>query len=541
VFFLKKNLLFCWFLFCFVLFCFVFFPFLNSPLFFDDQYFFNEGFPEKFLSDGFKLYPRWWVYESLALTYVEFSHKVFWLRLENALLHFSVAWALAVFIRDLLLSMDKRSSLLVSPEMAVALASALFLMHPLAALTHGYLIQRTILCATLFSLLSLIAFWRGMAGGKLWMFWSCVFFALAVYAKEHVVMLPFVAVLLAVLRLRSGSHNGFFWRQMLLPLLVQGVIAILVVLQLKSLIGTPYEMNIGEVLEGQVDVDQALLYPLSFLNQIGLFFRYLGLWILPLPALVSVDIRVPFNAELFSSSNVLAILLFFSYLLIGGLLLLRGRALGLVGFSMLAPAVLYCTELSTVRFQEPFVLYRSYLWAAFLFIPVALLFRSVNRRLAIILGVVFLVFFTAMSFLRLKTYSHPVFVWQEAADVFERVEGAAVLGGYRIYYNLGTELMGLGFIDSSISAFTRAIELKPNYGWSWNNRGSAYLSKGDYSAAKTDFEMAVKFLPGDAKPWRGVVAVLAGTNNREGLVRAQNILCILDGGSDCEAMDAQSE
>lgn len=520
---------------------FLSFPFLNSPLFFDDQYFFVEGVAERFLEDGFKLYPRWWVHETLALTYVDFSHKVFWLRLGNTLLHFSVACALAVFIRDLLCSVDIRPGLAVGIDMAVALTAVLFLMHPLATMTHGYLIQRTILCATLFSLFSLIAFWRGMLGGKLWMLLSCVFFALAIYAKEHVVMLPFVAVLLVVLRLRSGSRAGFSWRQAVLPLLIQGVIAAFVVLQLKSLIGTPYEINVGEVLEGQVDVDQALLYPLSVLNQIGLFFRYLGLWILPLPTLISVDIRVPFNAELFSASNVLAVLLFFSYLSIGSLLLLRGRILGLVGFSMLAPAVLYCTELSTVRFQEPFVLYRSYLWATFLFIPVALLFRSVNRRLAIILGVAFLVFFTAMSFLRLKTYSHPVFVWQEAADVFERVEGGAVLGGYRIYYNLGTELMGLGFIDSSISAFTRAIELKPNYGWSWNNRGSAYLSKGDYSAAKTDFEMAVKYLPGDAKPWLGVVAVLAATNNREELVRAQNILCILDGSSDCEAMDAQSQ
>ena len=45
-------------------------------------------------------------------------------------------------------------------------------------------------------------------------------------------------------------------------------------------------------------------------------------------------------------------------------LIWRGGRLGLLGFALLAPWLLFATELSAVRIQEQFVLYRSYLWMA---------------------------------------------------------------------------------------------------------------------------------------------------------------------------------
>lgn len=513
-------------------------PFLNNPLFFDDQYFFSKGVPEKFLEDGFKLYTRWWVHETFALTYVELNQKIFWLRLGNTLLQFSVAATLAVFIRNLMSSIDKRSNMPLSISVATALAALIFLVHPISTLTHGYLIQRTILCATLFSLLSLIAFWRGLSGKSSWLYLSFIFFIIAIYAKEHVVMLPFVAAMLAVLGARSDKESYTSWRKVTLTILAKTVVAVFVVFQLKGLIGTPYEINTNEVLELEANIDKNLLYPLSILNQITLFFKYLGLWVLPSPNMMSLDLRAPFPLQLFELSNIIGVCSFLLYISLGTYWLLRGGIVGLLGFSMLAPAALYFTEFSVIRIQEPFVLYRSYLWGVFLFIPIALIIRMVSFRLTIILGSAFLIFFTTMSFLRLKTYSHPIFVWQEAADIYEaQKEVAGVFGGYRIYYNLGTELNDLGFSDSAIKAFTRSIELKPNYGWSWNNRGAAYLSKQDYSSAQVDFEIAAKLLPGKEMPWRGMIAVLEKTNKEEELVIAQKVLCILQEKTECNFVE----
>lgn len=513
---------------------------MSNPLFFDDQYFFQPGVPEKFLADGLGLYPRLWVLETFAASYVLLSKEVFWLRFVNLILHFAVALVLVGFLRELLRDLDKRLGFSVSVNLAVILAVALFVVHPLATFTHGYLIQRTILCATFFSLCSLFAFWRGLAGSGMAMLMSCVFFALAIYAKEHAIMLPCVATLLAVLRYRSKLVIGLPLRYVVIVLMVQALLALIVFMQLKLLLGAPYEMMLGEVLDGEISIDKDKLYPLSVLNQLGLFFRYIGLWFMPLPEYISVDVRAPFPLDYTAWPYFIGAASFVFYVVFSARLLLKGGVMGLLGFSMLAPSLLFFTEFAAVRFQEPFVLYRSYLWAPFFFIPVALVMRLLSIKVLVVLFFLFLCFFSGASFLRLKTYSHPVFVWQEAADVFE-VGSASneVFGGYRIYYNLGTELSELGFLESSISALNRAIELKPSYGWAWNNRGAVYLNMGMYSAAQTDFEMATKLLPGNEMPWRGVVQVLTRLGKKDELERAQKMLCVLAGKSDCGAVEAQ--
>ena len=42
------------------------------------------------------------------------------------------------------------------------------------------------------------------------------------------------------------------------------------------------------------------------------------------------------------------------------------------------------------------------------------------------------------------------------------------------YNNLGTSLLGLGDISNAIAAFTKAIELKPNFVYSHLNRAKAF-------------------------------------------------------------------
>ena len=209
-------------------------PFLSSPLFFDDHYFFQPGNPEFFFAEGVHFFPRWWVSETFAATYVLLGKEVFWLRLGNLLLHLATAITLMALLRNLLRDIDLRVSLPVGPDLAALLVACLFVVHPLAIFTQGYLIQRTILCATLFSVLSLLAFWRGLAGSRLALWGSCLLFALAVYAKEHAVMLPVAAALLLLLHYRSGLSLGLSLYRVLVVLSVQCGIALLVVLQLKG-------------------------------------------------------------------------------------------------------------------------------------------------------------------------------------------------------------------------------------------------------------------------------------------------------------------
>lgn len=512
-------------------------PFLNNHLFFDDEPFFQPGYVQKFLADGVHFYPRWWVYETIALTYAGLSTKLVWLRLGNLILHLSVTMALFALVRNLLRDLDRRSDLSVSADVAALLVAALFVIHPLAIFTQGYFIQRTALCAMLFALLSLLAFWRGLSGSRLALCASCVCFALAVYAKEHVIMLPLLAFILVVLRWRSGLFFASGYRGVFAALLCQGGVALLVFLQLRGIVGTPYEVLTSEMLSGEVDIPPGQLYVLSVLNQAGLFFKYVGLWLFPDQSSISVDIRTVFPLAFAVWWLWVGVAGFVIYMACAVRLLLQGNAKGLLGFSLLAPAVVFFTEFSAVRLQESFVLYRSYLWMPFLFIALAVGLRRMRANMVFYFMLLVLPIFAVLSVMRLQTFSHPLFVWREAADVYESQSWQpGVFGGYRIYYNLGSEHRLQGFLPQALNAFNRSLELKPTFGWAWNNRGSVFLDMHNYPAAQSDYEKAVQLLPGKIPPWNGLAKALEGQGQNPQAARARQMACVLSGQAGCESI-----
>ncbi len=512
-------------------------PFLSNPLFFDDEVFFRSGNVQNFLVEGFRAYPRWWVYETIALTYAGLGTKLLWLRLGNLALHMSVAMALFFLVRNLLRDIDRRGGLSLSADVAALIVVAFFVIHPLAIFTQGYFIQRTTLCAMLFALLSLLAFWRGLAGSCFALCASCLFFALAVYAKEHVIMLPVLAFFLLVLRSRSGLSVVFGGRGIWAALLCQCGLALLVFLQLRGIVGTPYEVLTSEMLDGEVDIPAGQLYLLSLLNQAGLFFKYLGLWLFPASSSISVDIRTVFPLEFAVLWLWVGVAGFLLYAGCALRLFWQGNERGLLGFSLLAPVVLFFTEFSTVRLQEPFVLYRSYLWMPFLFIAVAIGLRRMRVRRVLYFILLVLPIFAVVSIMRLQTFSHPLLVWREAADVYEaRSWQPGIFGGYRIYYNLGSEHRLLGYHPQALNAFNHSLELKPTFGWAWNNRGSVFLDMHNYSAAQFDYEKAVQLMPDKVAPWNGLAKALEAQGRITEATQARQMACTVGGQAGCESI-----
>jgi hypothetical protein len=139
-----------------------------------------------------------------------------------------------------------------------------------------------------------------------------------------------------------------------------------VIARTRGIFGAPYEPFVAEML-AEVDSGRPQLwlenvYPLSVLTQLWLFFGYLGTWLLPNPAWMSIDLRPGFARTLTEVPQLLGLPLAIAYAALATWMLLAGRTLRLLGFALLAPLLLFMTELSTVRLQEPMVLYRSYLW-----------------------------------------------------------------------------------------------------------------------------------------------------------------------------------
>jgi tetratricopeptide (TPR) repeat protein len=72
------------------------------------------------------------------------------------------------------------------------------------------------------------------------------------------------------------------------------------------------------------------------------------------------------------------------------------------------------------------------------------------------------------------------------------------LRGVAVYYQRGNRYYHRGTFEQAISAYSRAINLDPNYVLAYINRGSAYTARGHYDRALADYTRAIELDPNDA-------------------------------------------
>ena len=69
--------------------------------------------------------------------------------------------------------------------------------------------------------------------------------------------------------------------------------------------------------------------------------------------------------------------------------------------------------------------------------------------------------------------------------------------------NRGTAYLDKGDIDRAIQDLDRAIRLDPNYANAFNSRGVAYEAKGEYERAIQDLDQAIRLDPDNANALNG--------------------------------------
>jgi len=176
--------------------------FLWSPVVFDDVGFFDGTTHEQYLETLFSFDLRWLPYASFEWTRALFGFDVIWFRLGNLALHLTTAITLFFFLRRLFeqtLPANKESTEILSPLWLAFFGALLFALHPASVYAVGYLIQRTILMATLFTLLTWRLFLEGLIReNQRWLLASAATYLLAVLSKEHSIMAPAVTIALAI-------------------------------------------------------------------------------------------------------------------------------------------------------------------------------------------------------------------------------------------------------------------------------------------------------------------------------------------------------
>lgn len=480
-----------------VLACMLYIPFLHNGVVFDDHGFFTHASGYDRIKTPFDFRPRTFPNFTLAEVRILFGTLVA-NRVVSLILHILSGWILFGLLESLLrqaIANSRGRSYLADDSdigsratMIAFIGAAFFVISPVAVYGAGYLAQRTTLFAALFGLLSLWYYRRAFAENRLSdIIAAALFYSAAVFSKEHIVMLPLAAVVLTVLYTDDWRANV---KRVIFFLLLCAPAAITVIITARQVIGAGYEPSYA-LISSQIHGIPLLDKPhgpwmVSSVIQAGFFYDYLTYWIAPNVTTMAIDMRVDF-ARLWSSWLLFPKALIFIATPFAGLYLLKKRGLAaLFACGLLYAWLLYITELVSVRFQEPFVLYRSYLWAPGYIMMIVAVCAALPRKWVAIAAIPVLVASMALAYERLATLESEYTVWNDAA---KKLQPGVMVGADRIFYNRGLWYLKKQKFNEALADFSHAAELRPAAHYFYH-RGVTYYWLNDQDKAEADFDKA---------------------------------------------------
>lgn len=377
-----------------------------------------------------------------------------------------------------------------------------FALNPISVYAVGYLTQRTILMATLFSILAANMYLRAQERGRNADILSATLLAiLSMMSKEHAVLVPLAAVMLTPL-VQDWNRKTVF--RAIGFLLLSFPVCYWVIANQTNILGASYEPYAGEVID-QISLPAIFNFPdglwaMSIATQLGLFLKYALLWAIPSPSFLSVDLRVDFTrywSEIYGGAAALTTLTFGVFSLWISFSRKHPPALRILAAAFLYAATLYATELSTIRIQEPFVLYRSFLWtpayALILCCALGLLVRKTHLHgpqwlLALIsLCVIAELGLIPWTQNRLQTFSSEKALWE---DAYQKLPRPDVAGADRIYYNLAGEAFKKKKYEEALAFSEKVLEQNPKAFQGYLAKGTSLLALGDTQGALDYFNRA---------------------------------------------------
>jgi len=377
-----------------------------------------------------------------------------------------------------------------SRETALRIGVALFALNPVAVYAVAYLVQRPIVMAALFVALACGCLVRGLlAGRRAWFAAALACYALAVLSKEHAVSAALLVLPLYVFVRRPGLRRAVALAAGSALLLL--LAAALLYLRFGAIVGTVFDETSRAYMTQLEQLSPGIsgrAYLLSLLNQATRFFVYGFLWLVPDVTLMSIDVRPPFPLSLWGWPQTAGLLGYLAVLAGSAWLVARrSDALGLAALCVLLPALLFVTEFATVWVQDPFVLYRSYLWALTIPALVALPLVGIKSNVLAALGVVLAGVFAVLAFERLLSLSDARSAWSDAAAKVDLHASANAVGRWRPFLNLGAEYLERGNDATALRHFEQAEALGEPLGSARYSIGLTLQQMGSHERALAEF------------------------------------------------------
>lgn len=479
----------------------LYFPYLSNPLVFDDGNLFYTEILTIAATAPWKVGVRGLPYFTVGWVETQIGSIVAH-RLVSLAVHILVAYQMFRFLEEALLAGDESSPPSLpangsSVRWIALLVATAFACHPVAVYGAGYLVQRTIVFATLFALLCLRELLIALRQGQPWhAVWAAVWASMSILSKEHAVMLPIAALALVPL---DGRLSRDTLRVCTLFLSLCAPAMLIALLTSVSVIGQVYEPSIGS-LESELFSLPPLAgryekWMLSASTQAQLYFAYWQQWLLPNSSRMSVDLRVDFLRPWTHVGAWMWILGLVSLPCLATVYSARTGRFRLLAFALTISSTLFLVELSTVRFQEPYVLYRSYLWSVgYCALAAALAHRLPPRiGLGALAMIIPILLFQATG--RLDSFRSKLALWDDAATKLPKLE---IGGSSRILFNRGGERFRAGQPNGALDDINQAIRLNPGNGKYRNARAIALLQQGLASPALDDADAALELIPQNA-------------------------------------------
>ncbi len=464
---------------------------LNAPLIFDDALL---TYPEFRADYGNLLQLKVRALSYGSFVWVEQIFGQHWevQRLVNILIHAINCVFLFSFYRALrphFFAVKTESQVTSTSDWALALAVLVFAINPVAVYGVAYLAQRSILLATTFTLAMLLFVLKAAETDeyRYWLF-AMIAFVAALLSKEYVIMVPTIAIAIVIAVKRPtpkkllafagagalvATAAGYFLYQR------YGGIVGIAFDELSTTYATQLSTQSPEVKEK--------LWPLSIMNEMRLFFEYGWRWFLPSTRFMSIDLRPEFPLSLTDWRYVVAVIGFVTVLVGSVFLFLKYRGKrSFLGFCLLIPAWLFCTEFAIVWIQDPFVLYRSYLWAIAVPGVVLLVSSALSFRALLVLGAGLIVTMVPAAIDRAASMSSALAVWDDAV---KKLPNTLTLGQSRPFRARADTWRVEAEPNRALSDYQRSTRLGDN-GEGLLNSGTILFAAGRTQEALAAFEAA---------------------------------------------------
>ena len=477
----------------------IYLPGLDNSLVFDDAYLteglFSDygsprGFRARILSYGSFVWLQW------------IAGDGWWKqRLLNLAIHIGTVAALWGLYREILRSIapvpEEGGAASSAPHPyhrspALGIAIGFFALNPVAVYSVAYLIQRSILLATFFVVLGLWLFALALSEEKPWLHvLSLACYVFAVMSKEHAIMAPLAAVPLYIIIIRPSAKR-------VASLSAAGAVLIATAAfvlwrRYGEILGKPFDEVSHVYLAQLAALDPSVeknAFGLSIINQCYLFFQYGLRWLMPYSGWMSINLRPAFPVSWMTFPQILGVAGYFATVIGSFYLLIRYRDWrALIGISMLFPALLFTTEFATVWVQDPFVLYRSYLWGIGIPGIVFFLVHGPAPRVLLGIGVVVGCLLVWQALDRVLSMATPISVWTDAIEKLPRDPRS--VGRWFPYLNRGVAYVDRDEFEPAMKDFEVSAALG-DMGLGTFNLGAVLVATGNPAKALPAFDRAEK-------------------------------------------------